>query len=163
MSGETPSGDTPRGVPRPGRDRLWAIAMAVVVAAFLALVVWRGFLLIQTGDAAGIGMGVAVVALAVVGVWVLWRSVTFGLWTQRLARQLEAEGGLPVDELPRRPSGRADRDAADALFQRRRAEAEAAPDDWRTWFRLSLAYDDAGDRSRAREAARTAIGLYRRP
>jgi hypothetical protein len=135
--------------------------MAVLVAAFLGLVLWRGYLLIRTGSAAGVGIGLAVVVLVLIGAWVLWRSLMFGWWTQRLARQLEAEGALPVDELPRRPSGRAERAAADALFAERRAETEAAPDDWRTWFRLSLAYDDAGDRSRAREAARTAIGLYR--
>jgi cytochrome c-type biogenesis protein CcmH/NrfG len=79
--------------------------------------------------------------------------------TQRLGEQLAAEGGLPADDLPRRPSGRVDRDAADAVFARRRAEAEAAPDDWRSWYRLGIAYDDAGDRRRAREAMRKAITL----
>ncbi|NDL59269.1 hypothetical protein F7O44_19550 [Phytoactinopolyspora sp. XMNu-373] len=136
--------------------------MSALVAAFLVLVLWRGVLLIQTGTAAGVGIGLAVMVLVLIGAWVLWRSLMFGWWTQRLARQLESEGGLPVDELPRRPSGRAERDAADAMFAERRAETEAEPDDWRTWFRLSLAYDDAGDRSRARDAARTAITLYRR-
>jgi Flp pilus assembly protein TadD len=55
------------------------------------------------------------------------------------------------------PSGRVDRAAADARFAERRAEVEAAPDDWRRWYRLALAYDDAGDRRRARAAMRTAI------
>ncbi|TDC57073.1 hypothetical protein E1212_00725 [Jiangella ureilytica] len=134
--------------------------MAILVGALLVLVVWRGALLIGSGSAAGAGIGVAVVVIAVVGAWVLWRSVQFGLRTQALARELEDEGGLPVDDLPRRPSGRAERGAADELFERRRAEAEADPDDWRVWFRLALAYDDAGDRSRAREAARRAIALH---
>jgi Flp pilus assembly protein TadD len=40
---------------------------------------------------------------------------------------------------------------------------EDAPDDWRTWFRLGIAYDDAGDRRRAREAMRRAISLSRPP
>ncbi|WP_238992206.1 hypothetical protein [Jiangella ureilytica] len=142
------------------RDRVWAAGMAILVGALLVLVVWRGALLIGSGSAAGAGIGVAVVVIAVVGAWVLWRSVQFGLRTQALARELEDEGGLPVDDLPRRPSGRAERGAADELFERRRAEAEADPDDWRVWFRLALAYDDAGDRSRAREAARRAIALH---
>ena len=142
------------------RDRVWAAGMAVLVGVLLVLVVWRGALLIGSGSAAGAGIGVAVVVIAVVGAWVLWRSVQFGLRTQALARELEDEGGLPVDDLPRRPSGRAERDAADELFERRRAEAEADPDDWRVWFRLALAYDDAGDRSRAREAVRRAIALH---
>lgn len=142
------------------RDRVWAAGMAVLVGALLVLVVWRGVLLLGSGSAAGAGIGVAVVVIAVVGAWVLWRSVRFGLRTQALARELEDEGGLPVDDLPRRPSGRAERGAADELFERRRAEAEADPEDWRVWFRLALAYDDAGDRSRAREAARRAIALH---
>jgi predicted alpha/beta hydrolase len=47
--------------------------------------------------------------------------------------------------------------AADARFGRRRGEVEAQPDDWRRWYRLALANDDAGDRRRARTAMRTAI------
>ncbi|WP_233552936.1 hypothetical protein [Jiangella rhizosphaerae] len=142
------------------RDRVWAAGMAVLVGALLVLVVWRGVLLIGSATAAGVGIGLAVVVIAAVGAWVLWRSVRFGLRMQALARELESEGGLPVDDLPRRPSGRADRAAADELFERRRAEAEANPEDWRVWFRLALAYDDAGDRSRAREAARRAVALH---
>ncbi|SDS69323.1 hypothetical protein [Jiangella sp. DSM 45060] len=142
------------------RDRVWAGAMAVLVGALLVLVLWRGVLLIGSGTAAGVGIGVAVAVIAVVGAWVLWRSVRFGLRMQTLARELESEGGLPVDDLPRRPSGRAERAAADELFERRRTEAEADPENWRVWFRLALAYDDAGDRSRAREAARRAVALH---
>lgn len=145
------------------RDRLWAGAMTAIVVVLLALVLWRGWLLVATGEPVGLGIGVAVVVIGAVGFWVLWRSVLFGLHTQTLARELEAEGGLPVDELPRRPSGRPEREAADALFAERRAETELAPQDWRSWFRLGLAYDDAGDRRRAREAMRTAIRLRRGP
>lgn len=146
---------------RSARDRLWAAGMAVVVAALLVLVIWRGVILVGSGSGVGAVIGVAVIVIAGVGAWVLWRSFQFGLRMQAMARDLETAGGLPVDDVPRRPSGRADRAAADAAFELRRAEAEAAPDDWRAWFRLALAYDDAGDRSRAREAARTAISLHR--
>jgi Flp pilus assembly protein TadD len=52
------------------------------------------------------------------------------------------------------------RAAADAFFERIRAETEASPDDWRSWFRLALAYDAAGDRTRARAAARHALALH---
>ena len=53
-----------------------------------------------------------------------------------------------------------DRGAADAQFAQMREEAEAQPDDWRAWFRLALAYDAAGDRTRARAAARHAVALH---
>jgi len=40
-----------------------------------------------------------------------------------------------------------------------RDEVEAAPDDWRGWYRLARAYDYAGDRTRARETIRKAVRL----
>jgi Flp pilus assembly protein TadD len=64
--------------------------------------------------------------------------------------------------LPRRPSGRIERGAADALFDTVRAELEDDPDDWRRWYRLARAYDYAGDRSRARETMKTAVELQGR-
>jgi hypothetical protein len=98
--------------------------------------------------------------LPLLGAWMVvatWRS---GTQIQRLARRLEAEGGLPeVSDLPRRPSGRVDRAAADEWFEQRRAELEQHPEDWRHWYRLAYAYDIAGDRRRARATMRRAVDL----
>ena len=69
---------------------------------------------------------------------------------------------LDVRALPRRPSGRFQRDAADALFSTVRTEVEADPGDWRRWYRLARAYDYAGDRRRARETMKTALELQGR-
>jgi Flp pilus assembly protein TadD len=66
---------------------------------------------------------------------------------------------LDVTDLPRMPSGRINRDAADALFQTTRAELDADPDNWVRWYRLARAYDYAGDRGRARETMRKAVAL----
>ena len=74
---------------------------------------------------------------------------------------LGEEGGLPVDDLPRTPGGKIIREAADEEFVKYQAEAEAAPDDWRSWFRLSCAYDASGDRKRARATMRKSISLFR--
>jgi Flp pilus assembly protein TadD len=49
------------------------------------------------------------------------------------------------------------RASADRVFQEQKAKTEKNPDDWREWFALSLAYDAAGDRSRARKAMREAL------
>jgi hypothetical protein len=102
-------------------------------------------------------LGLAVLVLPLVGAWVVIAEVRFGLATQRLARRLDAEGAPPEPQLPRHPSGRVDRAAADELFVARRHAVEADPADWRQWYRLALAYDLAGDRRRARAAMRTAI------
>jgi hypothetical protein len=137
-----------------------AIVIAVVFIAYAVLLGWRGVLLIGTGDPVAIVLGVAVLVIPVVGAYLVWREFQFGSRTEMLARELEKAGGLPVDDLPRRPSGRIDRAAADAAFSKYKEEAEAAPDDWRVWFRLSTAYDAAGDRKRARASMRTAIAHH---
>ena len=54
-----------------------------------------------------------------------------------------------------------DRAAADAQFAAFADAVRAAPRDWRARYRLSLAYAAAGDRTRARAAAREAVRLHR--
>ena len=80
--------------------------------------------------------------------------------TSPISAAAAAEGiELDLADMERRPSGRLEHDAADALFDRVSAEYQAAPDDWRTTYRLARAYDHAGDRVRAREVMKAAIGL----
>ena len=64
-------------------------------------------------------------------------------------------------ELPRRASGRIEREAADELFEQVRTEWEADPDDWVNTYRIARAYDYAGDRTRARQMMKTAVAQYR--
>nr|WP_241265791.1 hypothetical protein [Streptomyces boncukensis] len=120
----------------------------------------RGVLLIRQGTAVTVALGAAVLVLPALGLWFLWHTTRFARSAGRLARELEAEGGLPPDELRRTPSGRVDRDSADAVFARRRAETEENPGDWRSWFRLAVAYHDARDTARARRAMQHAIALH---
>ncbi|MGW5973811.1 hypothetical protein [Streptomyces sp. NPDC055186] len=136
----------------------YAVTAAVLVVYFV-LVGSRGVLLIQAGTPLTVTLGVAVLVLPVIGVWFLWKNTEFVRDANRLAAELDAEGGLPVDDLKRLPSGRIDRDSADEVFARRRAETEGAPDDWRSWFRLAVAYHDARDTARARKAMQRAIAL----
>ena len=131
--------------------------LVVVFVVYAGLVGWRGVLLVAEGGTVPVLLGLAVIVFPLVGLYVVWRELRFGLATQTLARELEAAGELPVDDLPRRPSGRPQRAAADAAFEVRKSAVEAAPADWRAWFALATAYDAAGDRRRAREAMRTAI------
>ena len=143
------------------KGRLAAGLMALLLVFYLVLVGWRAVLFLQSGEIIGIVIGVALLVLPLVGVWALVAELRFGRNSERLVRRLEAEGGLPVEELPIRPSGRPMRDEADAEFPIYRAAVDAAPDDWRAWFRLGLAYNSSGDRRRARSAIRTAISLER--
>ncbi|MCF6524900.1 hypothetical protein [Streptomyces sp. JJ36] len=142
------------------RARLTYCALAAVLVVYFVLVGSRGVLLIRQGTPLTVAFGAAVLVLPAIGAWFLWHNTRFARNANRLARELDAEGGLPVDELKRTPGGRIDRVSADAVFARRRAEAEAGPDDWRNWFRLAVAYHDARDTPRARRAMQRAIALH---
>lgn len=145
------------------RAKWVALGLIGVLAFYLVTVGWRGVLLVLDGRPVPVLLGLAVLVLPVLTAWAIWREVRFGARTEVLGRELGAEGGLVVDDLPRTPGGRVDRAAADSAFERRRAEVEAAPGDWRAWYRLATAYDLAGDRRRAREAARRAVALHGSP
>jgi type VI protein secretion system component VasK len=141
------------------RAKVTYAVLAVVLVFYFVLVGSRGIWLIEDGRPVTVVFGIAVLVLPLIGLWFLWHTTRFARDANRLAKELEAEGGLPVDELVRTPSGRIDRDSADAVFARRKAETEAAPEDWRAWFRLAIAYYDARDTPRARKAMQRAITL----
>jgi hypothetical protein len=144
------------------KTRIAVVLMAALLVLYLVFALRYGLLLIALGQPVAIGLGVALFVLPLLAIWALVAELLFALRAERLGVRLDAEGGLPTDELELRPSGRIDRAAAAAVFPKYQAETEAAPEDWRTWYRLALAYDAAGDRRRARWATRQAIRLSRR-
>ncbi len=119
--------------------------------------------LLSTGDPVQVGVGVGVLLLVVVGVTLVAGEVKLGADSARLARRLEAEGGLPYDppEVERLASGRLEKADADRVFEQRRAEVEQDPESWRAWWRLAAAYGDARDARRGRRAMRRAVSLER--
>ncbi|WP_336922701.1 hypothetical protein [Aquipuribacter sp. SD81] len=142
------------------RTKLVVAVLLVVLGFYLWGLLDRSAAVLSDGGPAGWALAFGMVVLVVAGVGVAVAEVRFGLATQRLGRTLDDEGALPED-VPRLPSGGRDRAGADAAFARYRAETEAEPGSWRAWFRLALAYDMAGDRKRARAAARHAVRLHR--
>lgn len=142
------------------KAKIGAIIMVVLLGAYLVVMVNRGWILLTDPEPIAKVMGVALFVLPVIAVWAIVRELFFGASMERLAKILEKEGGLPPDNLPRTPGGRIIREAADKEFEKYRAEAEADPDNWRSWFRLSCAYDASGDRKRARATMRKAIKLH---
>jgi cytochrome c-type biogenesis protein CcmH/NrfG len=137
-----------------------AVVMTALLGAYLLLSASRALDFIQAGGVISTLLGVAILVFPLIGLWVLWREWQFGRATEALGHELAARGDLPVDDLPRRASGRPVRAAADAHFSQVRARVEADPDSWELWFELSTAYDAAGDRKRARRAMRHAIALH---
>lgn len=141
------------------KTRIGVAIMAVALALYIFLVGGRAVAFFRTGEPVGIAMGAAIVVLPVIAVWALGRELWFGVRAERLGRVLEEEGELPDDEVAVSTSGRVSRADGDAVFPKYRQQVERAPQDWRAWYRLGLAYDAAGDRRRARAAIRTSIAL----
>ena len=150
---------TSRGV----RIQLTIALMCAALVVYLVLLARAAVLMISSGRAVAIALGCALLILPAIGSWAMIATLRAGLAHQKLAR-LAAEDGMELDvsALPRRPSGRIERDAADALFDTVRTELDSDPHDWRRWYRLARAYDYAGDRSRAREAMKKAVELQGR-
>lgn len=134
--------------------------LCVAMVVYFVLLGHLAVAMIASGRDAAVGLGAALLIMPVIGLWAMVATLRAGFAHQKLAR-LIAEDGMELDTsaLPRRPSGRIERDVADGLFATVRAEVEADPDDWRRWYRLARAYDYAGDRRRAREAMKTAVGM----
>ncbi|MEO7146747.1 MAG: hypothetical protein ABIW81_02225 [Terrimesophilobacter sp.] len=142
-------------------SRISVAVMAALLLLYLALVVQLAFRLIAVDEAVARGLGFALLVLPAIGLWALAAELVFGVRSERLARRLIDENRLPLQDLPRSPSGRINRAAADAVFGDFEAETRASPDAWESWYRLGMAYDACGDRRRARGAIRQAIVLGR--
>jgi hypothetical protein len=144
------------------RIQLMIAFMCLALLGYLALLGRAAVLMIGSGHAVPVVLGMALSILPAIGLWAMIATLRAGFAHQKLVR-LAAEDGMELDvsALPRMPSGRIERDAADVLFDTVCGELHRDPDDWRRWYRLARAYDHAGDRSRAREAMHKAWELYR--
>jgi hypothetical protein len=145
---------------RPWRVWFTVAVLVAVLGVYFVLLGERALVLIEAPQLLAKVLGGALLVLPFLGAGLIAAELRFGLAADRLATQLDDPDSTGGD-LPRRPSGRIDRKAAEAVYEVRRAEVEGAPSDWRPWLRLGLAYDDAGDRRRARAAVRRAIELHR--
>jgi hypothetical protein len=137
-----------RRVPRP---LLVVLLVVAPLGFYIVLLGVRGVSLL--GDPRWVvkGLGLGIVLLPVVGVGIVVEELRFGRAAQRLGEVLD-DAGEPAP-LPGDPQD---------VFDVRRSQVEQAPDDWRTWYRLGVAYGAAGDVGRGRRAVRKAIALEAR-
>jgi len=136
-----------------------AIIMSVLLVVYLLFTVNYALILIRDAEPIANAMGYALIILPMLGVWGLVAEMRFAIASQRLMIRLEKEKLLPDAQLPRRASGRPDRDLAMEAFPEFSRAVEGSPESWQAWLRLGLAYDACGDRRRARWAVRRAISL----
>ena len=142
---------------RPKTSAALTVGATVLVGGYMGV---RAYDLVRTGSAKGTALGVGVLLLVLLGALLVAGEVRLAMASQRLGAELVAEGSVEP-ELPLTASGRVVKEAADTHFGLRQAEVEQAPQDWRAWYRLAVAYDMARDPSRGRRAMRTAVRLHR--
>lgn len=140
---------------------VYAIAMTALLGVYVWLVGSRAITLISTGTLVGVGIGVAAFAIPIVTVWFVWKEWRQAHAVSAMYSALAQQEELVVDDLPRSPTGKVDKEAALDEFPTFANKVESSPDDWRAWFNLGWAYDAAGDRRRAREALGKAAQLFR--
>lgn len=143
------------------RTRIVVGVLTLVALVYLVLIGVRGIALVLEGGARNTVFGLAVLLIPAFAGSLIVREIRFGLDTVRLGRALATEDGIPIDTVDRDEFGRIDPVAADIEWQRRKAIVDQAPNDWRAWFLLAVAYDNARDRKQARTAARQAIALFK--
>ena len=135
-------------------------ALLVLPYTLLGTFTWALF---STANGLAFGLGVGLVIAMALGLWAVVADLHYGFRVEGLGKRLAEQDLLPdLSTLPRRPSGRIDPAAADAWYDERKAELDADPTNWRCWYRVAIAYDIAGDRSRARDSMRQAIRLSAR-
>ena len=102
-------------------NRSFASVVALTAAFVLALIFYfvligrAAFSLIADGRVVPVVLGIAILILPLLGVWMIVATLRAGFAHQHLARRAREEGReLDVSDLPRMPSGRIQRGAADA-------------------------------------------------
>lgn len=134
--------------------------MVVGSVAYAFLAITRAWVLFTSGDLVQIVLAASIVVIPILGVALIARELWFGWNTREMGKALTAEGGLPQYSGELTPSGRPTKEDADAAFEAFAQDVQLTPEDWRAWFRLAIAYEDARDRKRARAAMRQAAKLY---
>ncbi len=138
-----------------------ALVMSALVLMYLVLVADRSFALVGSGQPIGIAIGSLMLFLPAVAFWGILMELRFGLRIEKLGDQLKKENAWPLFPFELRPSGRPTKESAQEVFAEFQRRVESDENNWKAWFALGLAYDAAGDRSRARKAMRAAIRLSR--
>ena len=141
---------------------VWTFTALMVVGsvAYAFLAITRAWVLFTSGDLVQILFALSIVVIPILGVALIVRELWFGWRTRQMGQVLAREGELPEFRGELTASGRPNKSDADAAFEYFAQDVTERPNDWRPWFRLAIAYDDARDRKRARSAMRRAAALF---
>ena len=103
------------------RVRIAVAVMTVLLLMYVVLAGQRAVVLLSSGETVGVVMGVALLVLPALAIWAIGRELWFGVRAQQLGERLDAEGGLPDEDLPVRHPRRETHRDVDAGAPRRDA------------------------------------------
>ncbi|MBU6348026.1 MAG: hypothetical protein KGQ38_05385 [Actinomycetales bacterium] len=131
--------------------RITFVLVAVLVI-YLAFAFNRGLDLFKAGGWQLIILGTCVMALPILGAWLVIREVRFGYRTSELGKKIDANL-LPLQTVRTR-SEEATQYLAQAIERTKSDET-----DWRNWYCVGIGYDLVGQRKLARESLYYAVEL----
>lgn len=143
------------------KTKILLTTISILSLGYISLSIFRVIQLSNYDDMTAVLWQVGIVLIAGISLGLIVREILFGIQLQKLARIMNEDERLLPDILPKLPSGRTEQSGADERFRQIQSEVEQYPDSWQNWFRLGLAYDEAGDRRRARESMRYSLKLYK--
>jgi len=135
-----------------------AVVMSLLLVVYLGFALVYASILVRDDNWIVNAMGYALLVIPLVGAWGLFAEWRFGVGVDRMRHELLDAGQFP-NQFQALASGRPDKDQALGQFDQFKADVEGSPDSWVAWCRLGVAYDAAGDCSRARWAMRKALRL----
>jgi hypothetical protein len=139
--------------------KFWVIFMLLLLGMYFVLLGGAGIALLQTGQPIAVAMGLFLFVIPAVAAWGITLEIRFGIQAEKMAKQVESEGRWPLLNFELHPSGRPVKASALVVFEKIKAESEANPEDWHSWFNLGMSYDSCGDRKRARASLRKALSM----
>ncbi len=131
-----------------------SFVLAGILAVYIAFTFSRGLSFLADDSASVKILGISVIVIALIGIYVIVAEVIFGLRVSKLT-QLFDDSNMP------QPGSQLSDDDCEQLFSRAKKTVEEDPQNWNSWYMLSLAYELNRDRRRARESMRAALRLFR--
>jgi hypothetical protein len=122
-----------------------------VLAVYVGFAASRGVVLIQNGTTPVQILGFAILAITLLGAYLVYRELRFGFKTAQLGRVIN-EVELPTKSM--------DSDALDSYLLQAIDKARDEPENWTAWYCVALGYHLHSDRKLARESMSYAVALY---
>lgn len=138
--------------------KIWIAVMTALAGLYLFFMVERGLVLLADENLVVKLFGFLLLVFPVLAAWGIWRELSFGIKSERLAKSIDPQllNDLAFEF---RPSGKPTKESALQVFEELKAKADEEPTSWQQWYLLALAYEGSGDRARARSCVRKAIAL----